>query len=106
MATVKWLFLDLMLLFLLLHDAIADHSESHAEKLTESKSLVHIGAIFDPDTLDGAIAEISMSLAVADFYALHPNYQSRLFVHFTTAKDLVTTAAAGTYISFYNSYIF
>ncbi|KAH9806065.1 glutamate receptor [Citrus sinensis] len=94
MATVKWLFLDLLLLFLLFHDAVADQSESNVEKITESKSLVHIGAIFDPDTLDGAIAEISMSLAVADFYALHPNYQTRLSVHFTTAKDLVTTAAA------------
>ncbi|GAY48437.1 hypothetical protein CUMW_111650 [Citrus unshiu] len=94
MATVKWLFLDLLLLFLLFHDAVADQSESNVEKITESKSLVHIGAIFDPDTLDGAIAEISMSLAVADFYALHPNYQTRLSVHFTTAKDLVTTTAA------------
>ncbi|KAJ4709392.1 Glutamate receptor [Melia azedarach] len=82
----------LLLILLLLY--IGAKAEYSADVLTESKSLVHIGAVFDPETVDGVIAEISINLAISDFYAIHPNYQTRLYVHFATAKDLVGTAAA------------
>ncbi|KAJ4709400.1 Glutamate receptor [Melia azedarach] len=88
----------LLLILLLLY--IGAKAEYSADVLTESKSLVHIGAVFDPETVDGVIAEISINLAISDFYAIHPNYQTRLYVHFATAKDLVGTAAAGLSIKY------
>lgn len=83
----------LLVILLLLY--IGAKAEYSADVLTESKSLVHIGAVFDPERVDGVIAEISINLAISDFYAIHPNYETRLYVHFATAKDLVGTAAAG-----------
>lgn len=90
-------FFNLTVLLLILQTLlyIGAEAEYSADVVTESKSLVHVGAVFDPETVDGVIAEISINLAVSDFYAIHPNYQTRLYVHFATAKDLVGTAAAG-----------
>ncbi|KAJ4709393.1 Glutamate receptor [Melia azedarach] len=56
--------------------------------------MVHIGAIFDADSTEGAAAEISMSLAISDFYALHSNYRTRVVLHIRNTKELVGTAAA------------
>lgn len=95
MANFVCIFFCFQHFFILFHDTGA-MPESSAETIRGSKSSVHIGAIFDPDsTLDGVIAEISMNLAISDFYALHPNYQTRLHLRVTTAKDLVDTAGAG-----------
>lgn len=95
MANFVSIFFCFLHFFILFHDTGA-MPESSAETIRGSKFSVHIGAIFDPDnTLDGVIAEISMNLAISDFYALHPNYQTRLHLRVTTAKDLVDTAGAG-----------
>ncbi|ESR66690.1 hypothetical protein CICLE_v10007399mg [Citrus x clementina] len=94
MANFVCIFFCFQHFFILFHDTGA-MPESSAETIRGSKSSVHIGAIFDTDnTLDGVIAEISMNLAISDFYALHPNYQTRLHLRVTTAKDLVDTAGA------------
>ncbi|KAH9806066.1 glutamate receptor [Citrus sinensis] len=94
MANFVCIFFCFLHYFILFHDTGA-MPESSAETIRGSKSSVHIGAIFDPDsTLDGVIAEISMNLAISDFYALRPNYQTRLHLRVTTAKDLVDTAGA------------
>ncbi|KAK1550053.1 hypothetical protein Q3G72_012907 [Acer saccharum] len=67
-------------------DDVADH--------TQSKSIVHIGAILDENSPEGAIAETCMSMAISDFYALYPHHWTRLVLHPTTANDLGSTAAA------------
>ncbi|KAJ0031793.1 hypothetical protein Pint_14235 [Pistacia integerrima] len=57
---------------------------------------VPIGAVLDLDSAEGATAEVSISMAIADFYATHSDYQTRLIVHTRNSKDLVDTASAGT----------
>ncbi|KAK1588735.1 hypothetical protein Q3G72_026523 [Acer saccharum] len=82
-------YLTLFLVFFhvgVMSDDVADH--------TQSKSIVHIGAIFDENSPEGAIAETCMSMAISDFYALHPHHWTRLVLHPTTANDLGSTAAA------------
>ena len=83
-------YLALFLVFFhvgVMSDDVADH--------TQSKSIVHIGAIFDENSPEGAIAKTCMSMAISDFYALHPHHWTRLVLHPTTANDLGSTAAAG-----------
>lgn len=90
-------FLYLVIYFLLFFVGIkAESAENASNTVAESNFMVHIGAIFDADSTEGAAAEISMSLAISDFYALHSNYRTRVVLHIRNTKELVGTAAAGT----------
>ncbi|KAL5842298.1 hypothetical protein ACOSQ3_012904 [Xanthoceras sorbifolium] len=82
------IFVYLPILLFLFHFLIRVKSE------TKSSSLVHIGAVFDVDSAEGAVAEMCISMAISDFYAMHSNYQTRLILHTRTSKDLASTATA------------
>ncbi|KAK3221545.1 hypothetical protein Dsin_008570 [Dipteronia sinensis] len=82
-------YLPLFLVFFhvrVMSENLADH--------TQPKSIVHIGAVFDVDSPEGAIVETCMSMAISDFYALHPHHRTRLVLETKTTKNIVSTAAA------------
>ncbi|KAK2656086.1 hypothetical protein Ddye_009138 [Dipteronia dyeriana] len=91
MLSLRLTFFHLPFFFLLFGACRVIKSETVAD---ESKSLVHIGAVFDVDSAQGAIAETCMCMAISDFYDMHSTYQTRLALHTRTSKDLVGTAAA------------
>ncbi|CAL5081553.1 unnamed protein product [Urochloa decumbens] len=64
-----------MFLFLAFRSAVA-------QNVAESKvKEFHVGVILDLGTTVGKVARTSISIAVEDFYALHPNYTTRLVLH-------------------------
>lgn len=58
----------LMLLFLLVH-------------AKNGSSAIPIGAVLDTNSPMGSMAGLCMRMAVSDFYANHPNYNTRLHLH-------------------------
>ncbi|KAG8056829.1 hypothetical protein GUJ93_ZPchr0002g23150 [Zizania palustris] len=78
------------LLFLLaFHFAVA---QSVPEKKAEE---FQVGVVLDLGTLVGKVASTSISLALEDFYAVHPNYTTRLVLHFRDSMgDDVQAASA------------
>lgn len=68
------------------------------ETTIKTKSLVHVGVVLDLNTQVGAMADVSMSVALDDFYAIHPNYTTRLVLHTRDSEeDDLGAAAAGIY---------
>ncbi|KAJ1278896.1 hypothetical protein BS78_04G114000 [Paspalum vaginatum] len=79
-----------MLLFL------AFSSASVAQNVTESKvEEFHVGVVLDLGAMVGKVANTSISIAVEDFYAAHPNYTTRLVLHIRDSmSDDVQAASA------------
>lgn len=56
-----------------------------------------VGVVLDFETWVGKISYSCMSMALADFYAAHPNCSTRLVLHPRDSKvDVVAAASAGT----------
>nr|AGT17372.1 hypothetical protein SHCRBa_233_B18_R_10 [Saccharum hybrid cultivar R570] len=64
--------------------------------VTENKvEKFHVGVVLDLGTPVGKVARTSISIAVEDFYAVHPNYTTRLVFHVRDSmSDDVQAAAA------------
>lgn len=79
-----------MLLFLAFsYDVVLGVTENKVEKF-------HVGVVLDLGTPVGKVARTSISIAVEDFYAVHPNYTTRLVLHVRDSMtDDVQAAAAG-----------
>ncbi|CAL5058981.1 unnamed protein product [Urochloa decumbens] len=57
-------------------------SSAVAQNITESRvKEFHVGVVLDLGTTVGKVAHTSISIAVEDFYAVHPNYTTRLVLH-------------------------
>lgn len=56
---------------------------------------VHIGAVLDSNSSMGAMADLCISMALWDFYAIHSDYQTRLVLHRKDARDELDVASAG-----------
>jgi ionotropic glutamate receptor len=67
-----------------------------AQNTTRKATEIHVGLILNLDSLVGKVARTSVSLAVEDFYATHPNYSTKLVLHIrdSMASD-VQAASAG-----------
>jgi ionotropic glutamate receptor len=65
--------------------------------VTENKvEKFHVGVVLDLGTPVGKVARTSISIAVEDFYAVHPNYTTQLVFHVRDSmSDDVQAAAAG-----------
>ncbi|PVH65971.1 hypothetical protein PAHAL_1G114500 [Panicum hallii] len=64
-----------MILFLAFSSAVA-------QNVTESKvEEFHVGVVLDLGTTVGKVAHTSISIAVEDFYVVHPNYTTRIVLH-------------------------
>ncbi|PUZ74981.1 hypothetical protein GQ55_1G110300 [Panicum hallii var. hallii] len=64
-----------MILFLAFSSAVA-------QNVTESKvEEFHVGVVLDLGTIVGKVAHTNISIAVEDFYAVHPNYTTRIVLH-------------------------
>ncbi|RCV11756.1 hypothetical protein SETIT_2G211900v2 [Setaria italica] len=86
MVTQAWI---TMLLFLA-------SSSAAAQTITESEvEEFHIGVVLDLGTMVGKVSRTSISIAVEDFYAVHPNYTTRLILHIRDSmNDDVQAASA------------
>jgi ionotropic glutamate receptor len=82
-----------MLIFLAVSAAVA-------QNVTESKvEEFHVGVVLDLGTTVGKVAHTSISIAVEDFYAIHPNHTTRLVLHVRDSKsDDVQAASAGKFL--------
>uniref|UniRef100_K3YZ13 Glutamate receptor n=1 Tax=Setaria italica TaxID=4555 RepID=K3YZ13_SETIT len=71
-------------------------SSAVAQNVTESKvQEFHVGVVLDLGTTVGKVAHTSISIAVEDFYAIHPNYTTRLVLHVRDSmSDDVQAASA------------
>ncbi|OEL36081.1 Glutamate receptor 2.7, partial [Dichanthelium oligosanthes] len=67
-----------------------------AQNVTKIKAEeFHVGVVLDLGTTVGKVARTSISIAVEDFYAVHPNYTTRLVLHVRDSKhDDVQAASA------------
>lgn len=72
-------------------------STAVAQNVTESKAEeFHVGLVLDLGSTVGKVAHTSISIAVEDFYAVHPNHTTRLVLHVRDSKsDDVLAAYAG-----------
>jgi hypothetical protein len=79
-----------MILFLAFSSAVA-------QNVTESKvEEFHVGVVLDLGTTVGKVAHTSISIAVEDFYVVHPNYTTRIVLHVSDSlSDDVQAASEG-----------
>ncbi|CAI9098701.1 OLC1v1035392C1 [Oldenlandia corymbosa var. corymbosa] len=55
---------------------------------------VHIGLILDSASPFGAMVDVSISMALQDFYTAHPDFQTRLILHRRDAQQELDVASA------------
>jgi len=79
-----------MILFLAFSSAVA-------QNVTESKvEEFHVGVVLDLGTTVGKVAHTSILIAIEDFYAVHPNYTTRIVLHVRDSlSDDVQAASEG-----------
>ncbi|KAF8400397.1 hypothetical protein HHK36_013695 [Tetracentron sinense] len=62
----------------------------------ESKVMVPVGVVIDLNSTVGKIANISISMALSDFYAAHAHYKTRMVLYTRDSKkDVVGAASTG-----------
>ncbi|KAL3535326.1 hypothetical protein ACH5RR_003787 [Cinchona calisaya] len=72
-------------------DAIADGTNGTAEPTHFS---VRVGAVLDSNSSMGAAEDLCISMAHSDFYALHPDYRTRIDLRRKYAGDELDVASA------------
>lgn len=68
----------LFLLLLVFTSVAAENSTAHRGGGADE---FHVGVILDLGSLVGKVSLASISLAVEDFYSVHPNYSTKLAIH-------------------------
>ncbi|XWS68671.1 hypothetical protein CRYUN_Cryun04dG0111000 [Craigia yunnanensis] len=58
----------------------------------ETKTSVHVGVILDLTSPVGSVANACIPMAISDFYAAHPNFRTRLFLHLRDSDDVLGAA--------------
>uniref|UniRef100_A0ACD5ZXY4 Uncharacterized protein n=1 Tax=Avena sativa TaxID=4498 RepID=A0ACD5ZXY4_AVESA len=78
----------ILFLLLIVDFGIAQNTTSKADEF-------HVGVILNLGSLVGKVARTSVSLAVQDFYAVHPNYSTKLVLHIrdSMASDILAASA-------------
>ncbi|WOL15154.1 glutamate receptor 2.1-like [Canna indica] len=64
------------------------------DKSSSSFATVQVGVILDMDTWIGTLGWSCISMAVDDFYAMHPNSSTRLKLHLKSSQGDVVSAAS------------
>lgn len=66
---------------------------------------VKVGVVLDKESMEGKIGLSSINMAISDFYAAHPQFKTRIFLHVRDVKqhDILMPSAAGTYVRMYIS---
>ncbi|KAM0837266.1 hypothetical protein ACQ4PT_061779 [Festuca glaucescens] len=79
----------ILFLLLIVDFGIAQNTTSKADEF-------HVGVILNLGSLVGKVARTSVSLALQDFYAVHPNYSTKLVLHIrdSMASDILAASAA------------
>ena len=90
------LFLTILSFFCLAFSGEASAFASHNSK---GKKTIKVGVIIDMKPTAGDMTKICISMAVSDFYDAHPNYTTRLSLHFRDPRnDVVDAASAGEFL--------
>ncbi|KAM0889539.1 hypothetical protein ACQ4PT_027639 [Festuca glaucescens] len=78
----------ILFLLLIVDFGIAQNTTSKADEF-------HVGVILNLGSLVGKVARTSVSLALQDFYAVHPNYSTKLVLHIrdSMASDILAASA-------------
>jgi hypothetical protein len=56
---------------------------------------VHIGVVLNLNSTMGTMADVCISMALEDFYLVHPDYQTRLFLHTKDAQEELEVVSEG-----------
>ncbi|XVF02024.1 hypothetical protein REPUB_Repub04eG0140600 [Reevesia pubescens] len=57
-----------------------------------NNTLVHVGVILDLNSPVGSVANACIPMAISDFYAAHPNFKTRLYLHLRDSNDVLGAA--------------
>ena len=64
---------------------------------SRAKEILNVGVILDMESPVGKIAESCIHMAISDFYAANPNYQTKIALSWRDSKAKIITAfSAGT----------
>ena len=91
--------LSLLILFSIFNGEICGHSYPSENNNVgrNNETEVGVGIILDMESLTGKSINWSITMAISDFYALNPNYRTRLVLHTRDSKgDSVEALSAGT----------
>ncbi|KAL8130665.1 hypothetical protein V2J09_019820 [Rumex salicifolius] len=83
----------------ILTPAVSGASQHHTA--TSGQLAVKVGVVMgDMDALPENTTWPSLQMALSEFYAAHPNYTTRLFLHrrFSPSRDILSSASAGYHI--------
>ena len=61
----------------------------------ESYIPVHMGVVLDLNSNMGAMVDVCISTALEDFYSVHSDYQTRLFLHTKDAQEEFDVVSEG-----------
>ena len=56
---------------------------------------VHIGVVLNLNSTMGTVADVCISMALEDFYSVHSDYQTRLFLHTVDAQEELDAVSGG-----------
>jgi hypothetical protein len=74
-----------------------------ASAKNDSYAPVRVGVILDLATEAGKRSQTSISLAIEDFYKIHPNFLTRVILSFRySTQDVLEATSAGTLFLFFN----
>lgn len=65
---------------------------------------VNVGVVVDSNTGFGKMALSCISMALSDFYATHPSYETRLVLHVRNSSSYVVATASAVKLSYRFSY--
>ena len=87
-------FLFTLLSLMFRAQSVAASSEIHATARSTYSS-INIGAVLDLNSPMGTMIDLCMSMALSDFYSIHSNYKTRLFLHTASAEEELDVSSAG-----------
>ncbi|KAJ4958247.1 hypothetical protein NE237_025358 [Protea cynaroides] len=87
------------LLFLLLTSFHTSFTEAQEYSSPNNPGLFHVGVVLDLDSVVGKVAQRCISMALSDYYAVHPNYNSKIVLHVRDSRgDAINAASAALYL--------
>ncbi|KAH7865526.1 hypothetical protein Vadar_007794 [Vaccinium darrowii] len=91
---MRCLNITLCLLFLSFHGFSCSSQTSSSHTNNATAVVFNVGVVLDLDSVVGRVGQSCLSMALSDFYSLHPNYTTRLSLHVRDSKGQVLDAAA------------
>ncbi|KAI3940667.1 hypothetical protein MKW92_022544, partial [Papaver armeniacum] len=69
--------------------------ETQNNGVRDGKAVFHVGVILDLTSTSGNVTDTCISIAIANFYKIHPNQNTRVVTHIRDSKgDPITATTA------------